>query len=100
HTAPEGKQRQSYTRSGCAPLVPVVKATNLQYGNDGSEFPRLHRPCLWCALANEVRPGFVIIGHECFQVAIQTRLTKNDHVVEVLAANRADDALHVGSLPR
>jgi hypothetical protein len=33
-------------------------------------------------------------------VSIQRSLVENDHVVEALATNRADDALHVRSLPR
>ena len=31
---------------------------------------------------------------------VQRSLVENDHVVEALATNRADDALHVGPLPR
>jgi hypothetical protein len=33
-------------------------------------------------------------------VPVQGSLVENDHVVEALAANRADDAFHVGTLPR
>src|SRR5260370_31203635 len=35
-------------RSGCASLVAVMKSANLRYGNDGSEFQRLHGPRFRC----------------------------------------------------
>ena len=32
-------------------------------------------------------------------MSVECSLVENDHMVEALATNRADDALHVGSLP-
>ena len=59
-------------RSGCAPLVAVVKTANLRYGNDGSEFRRVHGPRFRRVLGQrEVRPGFVIIRQEGLHVPVQ-----------------------------
>ena len=93
--------RRALPSSGCASLVAVVKTANLRYGNHGSQFRRLHRPRFRRVLGpREVGPAFVIIGQEGFHVPVQGSLVENDDVVGALAANRADDALHVRSLPR
>ena len=56
---------------GCAPLVAVVKTANLRYGSNRSKCRRVHGPRVRRILGQrEVRPGFVIIGHESFQVAV------------------------------
>ncbi len=78
-----------------------MKTAELWDGNDSSEFWKLHKPRFRRVLGQrEVGPGFVIVHHERFQVPIQTGLVENDDVVQALAANGADDALHVGALPR
>ena len=88
-------------RSSCAPLVAVVKTADLRYGNDGADVERVHGPRFRCVLSQrEVRPGFVIVRQEGLHVPVQCSLVENDDVVEALAANRADDAFHVGTLPR
>ena len=45
-------------------------------------------------------PGFVIVGKILSQGSAQRGFADDDHMVQTLAANRADHALHVGSLPR
>ena len=45
-------------------------------------------------------PGFVIVGKIRSQGSAQRGFAEDDHMVQTLAANRADHALHVGSLPR
>ena len=48
----------------------------------------------------QVRPGFVILRQEGLHVPVQGGLMENNHVIEALAAKGADDAFHVGTLPR
>src|ERR1700730_14557172 len=45
-------------------------------------------------------PRAVIIRNERFQMVIQVGFVENDHMVEALTANRTDETLDVGSLPR
>jgi len=76
--------------------MPVVKTANLGYGNDGSEFQRVRGPRFRRVLAQpEVRPGFVMVGHERFHVPAQIGLIEDHHVVQALAANGADHASHM-----
>ena len=64
-TAGVGVVLRRLLRSGCAPLVSMVKTADLRYRNDPSEFPWLHRPRFRRVLAQrEVRPGLVIIHEE------------------------------------
>ena len=73
----------------------MVKTADLRNGNDASQLGRLHWPRFRRVLVQrEVSPGFLIVRDEGLQVAKQTGLIENDHVVETLPANRADDALH------
>ena len=96
-----GRTTVGVLRSGCAPLVAVMKPANLGDRNDGSAIRRVHGPRFRCVLGQrEVRPGFVIVRDERLQVAKQAGFVENYHVVEALAANRADDAFHESSLPR
>src|SRR5260370_15308447 len=93
--------RRALPSSGWAPLVAMTKTANFRYGYHGSEFQRLHGARFRRVLGQrEVRPAFVIIGQEGFHVPVQGGLVENDHVVEALAANRADHSFHGGTLPR
>ena len=81
--------------SGCAPLIPVAKTTNMRYGSDGSGFQRVRKPRFRRVLGQpEVWPGLVSAGHKRFHVPAQIGLTEDDHVVQALAANCADHAFH------
>ena len=96
-----GRTTVGVLRSGCAPLVAVMETAYLRDRNHGSEFQRVHRPRFRRVLGQrEVRPGFVIVRDERLQVAKQTGLIENYHVVQTLAANGADYTFHVGTLPR
>jgi hypothetical protein len=87
-------------RSGGAPLVSVVKTANLRNGNNRSRLQRLYGSRFGRILGQrKVRPGCVIVREEGLHVPVQRSLVEDDHVIEALAANRADDAFHVGSLP-
>jgi hypothetical protein len=83
-------------RFGFAPLIPVVKTANLGYGSDGSGFRRVRGPRFRRVLGQpEVRPGFVLVGHEQFHVPVPIRLIEDHHVFQALAANGADHAFHM-----
>ena len=43
--------------------------------------------------------ALVIIEHEASKVAEQVTFTEDDHVIQALAANRADHAFDVCALP-
>jgi hypothetical protein len=59
----------------------MMKPAGLGDGDDLSEQWGLHKSRLRRILGQrEVRPGFVIIRHERFQVALQTGLVENDDV--------------------
>jgi hypothetical protein len=48
----------------------------------------------------EMRPGLMIIMKIRRQHTAQVILIEDDHVIETLTADRANDALDVGILPR
>ena len=50
-------------------------------------------------LQSQVRPVLIIVVHETLQVTGQAPFAEHDYVVQVLAANGADDPFHVSSLP-
>ena len=42
----------------------------------------------------------IIIGGICAEDSAQVRFTKHDHVIQALPADRADESLNIGILPR
>src|SRR5215469_17089677 len=61
----------------------------------------LDRARLWRVLLQAyVRATPMIIVCEVSEVAIQAGFTEYDHVIQALAAQRADHALDIGSLPK
>ncbi len=76
----------------------MVKTANLRYGNDGCEFRRVHGPRFRRVLSQrEVHPGFVIVRQERLHVPIQRGLVEDNHVVQTLPAESADQAFDVRS---
>ena len=78
----------------------MVKTTDFGNGNDRSEFRLLHRSSfrgVFCQ--REVRPAVVIIRDKRLHMLVQESFVEHDHVIQTLAAYRADDALDVRSLP-
>ena len=56
---------------GCPPLVPVVQAADLPYGNNASVLRRVHRPRFGSVLSRgEVSSGFRIITQEQFHMLV------------------------------
>jgi len=88
-------------RSGGATLVPMVKPAHLRDCNNPPCVWWLDRARLWRVLLQAyVRATPMIIVCEVSEVAIQAGFTEYDHVIQALAAQRADHALDIGSLPR
>jgi hypothetical protein len=60
----------------------------------------LDNPLLWTILVErEMRPTLVMILKIGRQHTAQVTLIEDDDVIETFAADRADDALHIGVLP-
>ena len=54
-----------------------------------------------CVLAEtQVRPGVHVVRDVVGEDALEPGDTEDDHVIEALTSDRANDALHVGVLPR
>ena len=89
----QGRNETTTVCLGCAPLVPVVKTSDLRYRHDGFGFPRVHRPRFRCLLRQgEVRPGFVIIRDERLHMPVQRGLVEDNHMIQALTAEGADEA--------
>jgi len=66
-------------RSGCAPLVSVVKAAYLRNRNHSSQLHRLHRSRFGRIFGQrQMSPGSMIICQERCQVPVQGSLAKHD----------------------
>jgi len=101
HTCPYRSWGCDPRVSGCAPFVPVVKTANLRYGNDGSESRRMHRSGFRRILIQrQVSSGSVIVRQERLEMPVQRGFVEDDHVIQTLAAHRANHAFDVSSLPR
>src|SRR4051794_18351777 len=78
-----------------------MQSADLRDSHDLPLFRQLHLPRLRRVLRQrQMRPRFVIIRDERFQMIVQVGFVENDQMVEALTADRTDQALHVGSLPR
>ncbi len=96
----QGRNETTPVCLGCAPLVPVVKAAHLRDRSHWPDLGRVHGPRFRRVfLQREVRPGFVIIRQERLHMPVKRSFVEDDHVVQALAANRTNHALHVSSLP-
>ena len=87
--------------SGCATLVAMVQASDLWKGDNVAGRGRLYRTRLGAILAErEMRAASVVILKVYRKHTAQVMLVGNDDVIETFAADRADDALDIGVLPR
>ena len=78
----------------------MVEAADFSNGNDRSKLRWLHRSSFRGVFSQrEVRPGLVIIRDKHLHMLVQRSLVEDDHMIQALAAYRADDALDVSSLP-
>ena len=88
-------------RLRCAALVAMVQTADLRNDHDRAERWWRDRPGLWGVLGQrEMRPRPVIGGQVPRQDASQADFIQDDHMIETLASNGADDAFRVRVLPR
>ena len=79
----------------------MVQAADLCKGDNDAGRGRLYRTRLGAILAErEVRAASVVILKVCRQHTEQVMLIGDDDVIETFAADRANDALDIGVLPR
>ena len=81
-------------------IVAVMQATDLRRDEDlaGSD---TRRPAVRGVFAQaEMRAAPMVVGEIRAKHAAEMPVVEDDHVVQTLAANGADHALHVGILPR
>jgi hypothetical protein len=79
----------------------MVQAADLWKGNNSACRRWLYGPRLWAILVQrEMRPAVVVILKIRRQRTAQVTLIEDDDVIETFAADRADDALDIGVLPR
>jgi hypothetical protein len=82
-------------------VVAMVQATDLGNGHDRAECWRRDRPGVWRVLGErEMRSRLVIVREVPGQHARQSGFIHDDHVIEALASNGADDAPRIRVLPR
>ena len=79
----------------------MVQAADLWEGDNVSGRGRLYRTRLGAILAErEMCSALVVILKVCRQHTAQVTLIEDDDVIETFAADRANDALDIGVLPR
>ena len=77
----------------------VVKTAEDRLRCDGAEVLNraMERGVL---IQRSMSPQLIIIGGICAEDSAKVRFTKHDHVVQTLPADRADESLNIGILPR
>jgi hypothetical protein len=81
--------------------VAVVEAADVGQGNHAAELGWLDSARLGCILLErEMRPRAVVVAKVAAQTATEMSLAQDDHVVEKLTAEGADDSFGEGVLPR
>src|SRR6187402_743753 len=84
-----------------AALVAMMEAADFRHRNNSAHVRRLDRARFRCVLLHsQVRPASMIVVRETLQVTVQAPFTEHDYVVKTLAADGADDAFDIRSLPR
>jgi hypothetical protein len=85
---------------GGAALVTMMESAGFTDRNHASRLRRLDRARLRrVLLQSQVRPALMIVVHETLQMTGQAPFAAHDHVVQALAADGADDAFPISSLP-
>ena len=84
-----------------APLVTMMKTANFGYRDDLSGGRSTGRSVIWrVLLETEVRPTPMVVLNVGRQDAPEMLLVEDDHVIEALSSDRADQSLDVWILPR
>jgi hypothetical protein len=88
-------------RLGRPPFVAMMQTTDLRKRDNLAGSGWMYRAALGTILVElEMRSRLVVILKVRRQHAAQVTLPENDDVIETLAADRANDPLSVGVLPR
>lgn len=83
------------------PLVVAVKAVSLHNLDHVTKFGLLHRARDWAVhFQGAVAAPAMIVLEVVAEKASQVAFTEDDHVIEALTPDAADDSLHEGALPR
>ncbi len=83
-----------------AALVTMIESADFRHGNNPPHVRRLDRARFRCVLLqSQVRPAPMIVIHETLQVTVQASFAEHNYVVRALAADGADDAFDLSSLP-
>ena len=81
--------------------VAVVQAADFGKLQDLSRRRRLDGPEVWGVLVErEVGSGLMVVGEIAGQDAAEVSLAEDEHVIQALAPDRADEPLREGVLPR
>src|SRR5215831_2945776 len=79
----------------------MVQSTDLGNLRDPLRLVRLNCPRFWCVLfQGQVRAGLVIVAEIVFEQSAQVFVIKDDHMIQALSANTADEAFRERILPR
>jgi hypothetical protein len=88
-------------RLRCAPLIAMMEATDFGNRDDRPGGDPSDRSVIWRVLFEaEMRSAPMIVTTVGREDASEVRLVDDDHVIETLSADRADQAFDVRILPR
>ena len=83
-----------------AALVPVMESADFWHRNNSPHVCGLDRARNWrVLLQSQVRPAPMIVVYETLQVTVQAPFAEHDYAVPTVAADGADDAFDINSLP-
>jgi hypothetical protein len=81
--------------------VAMVQAADFGKRHDLTRRGELDRPEVWSVLVErEMGAGMVVVAEVSGQDAAEVSLAEDEHVVQTLAPDRADEPLREGILPR
>ena len=96
-----GLRNDQYGVHQAAPRVPVMQAADVRDRNDAAAARRLDLTRDRCiAVERQVASRFVVVREVVGKDPQQMSLIEDDHVIQALATNRADQPLDVRILPR
>ena len=79
----------------------MVEPTYLRKGDDLSELLPVHEPRLGrIFLEGKMRPGAIVVPAVVRKDSAEMPLVEDDYVVQTLSAQRSNESLRVGVLPR
>jgi hypothetical protein len=100
---PHGRRRVDWTMLALCrpPGISMMQAANFGNWHNDANIGRLDRPYVGrILLQREVSARAVIMGKVAGQETVKVPLAENEHVVQTLAPDRADEPLHERVLPR